>query len=126
MANAKPAAPAAEVDKDALIAQMSKDLLERDKIIAAQAKELAELKKGYSGWLVKTPNPTYTGVTAGVKFVGGQAFISDLEPDAEKKARALKADFGYAIARVEDFRNVPAPAEAPINPARAFLEALTG
>ena len=33
----KEAAPAAEIDKDAVIEQMSKDLLERDKIIAAQA-----------------------------------------------------------------------------------------
>lgn len=50
-----------------------------------------------AGYLVTTPNTSYTGVTAGVRFVAGQAFLALDDPNSEAMARQLKNDFHYTV-----------------------------
>lgn len=88
---------------------MAKTIDEANKRIAELEAEVERLKAsmpvGMSGWLVTAPNKGYTGVTLGVMFRGGQAFIPD-GAGAEKIAKELAGDFNYAVKRVEDWRNM--------------------
>jgi hypothetical protein len=49
-----------------------------------------------SGWLVTTPRTNYSGVTAGVAFARGRAFIPDSDPGVKDKVRILTSDYGYS------------------------------
>jgi hypothetical protein len=69
--------------------------------------ELAELKEQLAhrnaalsggaedGWIVTCPNPAYTGITAGVEFRQGKAFIPAGIKDAVRRVAMLVDDFGY-------------------------------
>jgi len=43
--------------------------------VAEKDKELDEIKKKEEGWLVWGDNPTYNGVTLGIQFTDGMAFV---------------------------------------------------
>ena len=100
---------------------------ERDElqgIIKAQAEEIEALKeklKGLSGYLVRSPNPGYSDVTAGIMFRSGTAFIPDGE-GANAKARMLSDDFGYSVEHVDDWRSIP---EAP-KMGKSFIDVISG
>lgn len=80
-----------------IIEDQGAQLEELTRQVSAQDAALA--RSGESGWLLTTKNPRYAGVTAGVEFRGGRAFIGDSRPDAEQLAKMLAADFGYKLER---------------------------
>ena len=65
----------------------------------------AAMPVGMSGWLVTTLNKQYSGITLGVMFRGGQAFIPD-GAGAERIAREMQNDLGYQVQRVEDWHSL--------------------
>jgi len=74
--------------------------------LKAEIEKLREsMPVGMSGWLITAPNKAYSGITLGVMFRGGQAFIPD-GPGAEKIAKEMSGDLGYEVRRVEDWRNM--------------------
>lgn len=66
------------------------------------AQHTAAAKTGRSGWMISTPNPSYTGTTAGVYFENGHAFVPSDWKDAKKKVGILTNDFGYSASEVAD------------------------
>lgn len=64
-------------------------------------------------FIITTPNPQYTGITAGVQFENGVAYIED-----DYLRKVLVRDYGYADeskpqpAAVTDTQNVEAPPAA--------------
>lgn len=70
------------------IAQLKAELAAKDQIIAEEKKK----KAGKPGWIVKTENPEYDGVTCGVKFKKGVAVIPG---EDEALAKLICDDFGY-------------------------------
>lgn len=63
--------------------------------------------KGLAGWIVKAQNNNYSGKTAGVQFRAGQAFVSDVDDEAQNRVKALCGDFGYTAEYIEDFFSAP-------------------
>jgi hypothetical protein len=59
----------------ALVAQLQAEREEDKATITEQAEQLYDLKGQGEGWLIESNNPLYDGVTAGVRFHAGQAFI---------------------------------------------------
>ena len=91
----------------ALIASLQGQIQEKDAEIASLKGQISPTSEGRGGWLVTTPNGAYNGETAGVMFRNGRAFIPD-GPEAAREAQQLKADFGYLVEHVDDWREVPA------------------
>lgn len=52
--------------------------------------ELAEMRAEKEGWLITTPNVLYGGITAGVKFERGMAFIPRTREFPHRKVTPLK------------------------------------
>ena len=72
--------------------------LEREK--AAKDARIETLEAKDEGWLITTPVASYSGVTQGVQFTDGMAFIQKDRMyagvgTASKMARLLEKDFGY-------------------------------
>lgn len=65
---------------------------------------------GKKGWMISTPNATYTGRTAGVYFENGHAFIAEDMKNARKLVAILTNDFGYSYTETNDGEEVKAPA----------------
>lgn len=100
------------------MAAKTEELTEKDQLLAEIA-ALKEQLKGQSvmlsttaeeGWLIETPNPDYSGVTAGVEFREGKAFIPAVPDETEtvegkkvtinrakQKVAQLADDFGYDV-----------------------------
>lgn len=76
-----------------------------------------------SGYMITAPNKKYNGVTAGIQFRGGRAFIPDSLNDSEKIAKRLSSDFGYKLERVEDFNNLPQVEQQTIQ--RSMIDVLS-
>ena len=75
------------------------ELADRDaELLAVKATPKSELD---GGWLISTPNPTYSGVTLGVAFHNGRAFVSKIAKrhglSAEWIVKELEHDFGYMV-----------------------------
>ena len=82
------------------------EALKRVTELEEEVKQLkASVPVGMSGWLVTAPNKMYSGVTLGVMFRGGQAFVPD-GADAERITREMAGDFGYSVQRVDDWREI--------------------
>lgn len=88
--------------KDEEIAEMQNRI---DQLEAQNKKQGEELsKKGsLSGWIIMTPkNPSYNGVTNGITFKNGRAFVRE-----ESVAKLLENEFGYLTEFVENFIDEP-------------------
>lgn len=90
--------------------------------IAGQLAEVSAKARGRSGWLVSTPFAGYSGVTAGVTFRQGKAFLPD-DDDGKKTAEYIAAEFGYSVQYVEDWQDLPAQDAKPIG--RSLIDQLT-
>lgn len=66
----------------------------------------AKAQEGRAGYIVTTPNPKYSGMTAGVQFRAGRAFIPAGEK-GEALARLLVSEFEYSVQRVDDWQAAP-------------------
>lgn len=93
-----------------MLAEMSERIDEVEETLADRDAELVAVKsaktqEGDSGWLVSTPNPLYGGVTFGVPFSNGRAFVSRRFRfqglDAEAIVRELMNEFGYEVVEVD-------------------------
>lgn len=73
-------------DLQAQVNELNNQLHARDAMLASTGEE---------GYLVTSPNPAYTGVTSGVEFKNGRAFVPDSFKDAERIVLRLVNDFGY-------------------------------
>lgn len=62
------------------------------------------------GWLITTPNPAYKGVTAGVRFENGRAFIPAALKDAKQIVKILTLDFDYEAVELKSGEEIPADA----------------
>jgi hypothetical protein len=71
------------------IEDLQAQLAEKDAMLGARPKG--------AGYLVTTPSANYSGMTAGVQFRNGQAFLPLDDPQAEKLAMVLKNDFYYSL-----------------------------
>jgi len=60
------------------------------------AQQAAASRESNSGWMISTPNPEYTGRTAGVYFEKGHAFIPSSRKNAPYLVRLLTNDYGYS------------------------------
>jgi hypothetical protein len=85
-------------EMEQLIAQLQAENDELRQQIAARDAALSGASGG--GWLITSPNPRYTGVTAGVEFRAGRAFIPEGQPGAEARVRQLQLDFGYRVTQM--------------------------
>jgi hypothetical protein len=85
-------------EQKAYIAELEQQLAARDAIIGSS---------GEDGYLVSCANTKYSGVTAGVRFVNGRAFIPD-GPGADRMAMLMRVDFGYKVERItaREFRDL--------------------
>lgn len=61
-----------------------------DTRVAELEAELADLRAEKEGWLITTPNVLYSGVTGGVKFERGMAFIPRTREFPHRKVTPLK------------------------------------
>lgn len=70
------------------------------------ARDAALVESAVPGWLISSPNPGYNGVTYGIEFKNGRAFIPATAPDAERTAIVLVNDFGYMAREMgaDDFK----------------------
>lgn len=69
---------AAEMTKAELEAKLAEAqaLIESQKVeIEKQTNKIKEISARGAGWLVTTPNPMYDGITLGIQFTRGQAFV---------------------------------------------------
>lgn len=73
--------------------QVSETLDER----TAELLAVRGIAAGVGGWLVTTPNAEYSGVTAGLRFGGGKAFLPENKENAEFLSIRLANDFGYEV-----------------------------
>lgn len=64
-------------DLKAQLARAEEALGTKQVVLEEQKAELQKLKASKSGWLITAPNALYDGLTMGVQFVNGQAFIPD-------------------------------------------------
>lgn len=83
-------------EKDARIEELEKQ-------VESLEKELSKTRAGLSGYVVKTPNPYYTGITSGIFFRNGKAFIPDGKR-SEEIVGILVKDFGYTAVHVDDYK----------------------
>ena len=88
--------------KEETLAELKRKVQELENQLETKDGEIDKLKKKEEGYLVWTPNAQYDGVTAGVTFTNGMAFIQKdrVYPgygNAEKMANYLKNDFGYQM-----------------------------
>jgi hypothetical protein len=81
-----------------------KQIADRLEVAEARNLELEETLKSRdallaqsdeAGWLVTTRNPAYSGVTEGVKFSMGRAFVPDRGPESAMLVKRLVGNFGY-------------------------------
>ena len=93
--------------------ELEAKLVEKDQTLKTTQAELNELTKNQEGWLITCPNTMYDGMTAGIKFNSGIAFLPStatypqlggkgqggkvFTPDAAQAAKYLQDDFGYEI-----------------------------
>ncbi len=77
-------------------------LKEQNRELAEQihARDAALSHSGEPGWLVTTPSPRYNGVTCGVKFANGRAFVPESVVGAEAAIRELVNDYRYTVKRM--------------------------
>lgn len=75
---------------EAQVQDLQAQLAEKEAILTGRP-------KGVGGYLVTTPVATYSGVTAGVQFRQGQAFLALDDPNSERLAMRLKSDFAYNV-----------------------------
>jgi hypothetical protein len=77
------------------------------KVIEDDPESVIELKEDFTpeeggGWVIYSPNPDYTDITNGVKFVRGMGILYyDDGQDAINRLHSLRFDYGYE-ARVVD------------------------
>lgn len=90
-------------EKDARIEELEKQVESLEKKIEQLEKELSKTRAGLSGYIVKTPNPYYAGITSGVFFRNGKAFIPDGKR-SEEIVGILVKDFGYTAVHVDDYK----------------------
>ena len=75
-----------------------KGLKKEDLIAELERRDnLRAMPNDAEGWLVKTPNPAYTGQTCGVHFRMGEAFIPGAADKVDEILATLEHDFGYEI-----------------------------
>jgi hypothetical protein len=102
--NAQPEQPETGANLEDLLQQANKDLYAADKRIAQLVAENEELKErlksqgmgSIEGYLVKTPWSGYTGVSLGIQFRNGQAFVP---MEYENKVKQMVDDFSYYAER---------------------------
>lgn len=63
-------------EKEATLAELRKKVAELEQQVNAKTEEIDKLKEKEEGWLVWTPNPVYDGLTAGITFTDGMAFVA--------------------------------------------------
>lgn len=92
-------------------------LIEKQKVeLEVKTEKLQELSAAGEGWLVSTPSPLYDGVTLGIQFVRGQAFVrksqkvSAFETKPMKKSAIEKS--GMAPSEVKALREREAKSSA--------------
>lgn len=62
--------------------------------------------EGRAGYIVTTPSKAYSGMTAGVQFRNGRAFIPAGE-NGQRIANMLAAEFDYQVTYVTDWQSMP-------------------
>lgn len=110
-----PARPSNNPDAESELATLRRE----NDYLRARLLELEGAAGGVSGFLVTSPNSRYNGVTAGVQFRQGQAFIPD-GPGATETVKTLTQDFDYGAAHLSDWREIP---QAP-DQAKSFIDVL--
>jgi len=81
---------ARELEKKLAGVQEVAPLAPEDDDVAALKAELHELKAEREGWLITTPNVLYGGVTCGVRFEHGMAFVPKNREFPNRKVTPLK------------------------------------
>jgi hypothetical protein len=105
-----------------------------DKTKAELELENAELQRRLSarsggeggGWIVTTPNPKYTGVSYGISFVNGRAFIPKARPDGRFKMNRLVKDLKYSAREIDaaEMQGLMSETQEP-STSRGMAEALS-
>lgn len=85
--------PESKAELEAKIAELERKLAEADEKRTELEEELARNTR--EGWIITTPNPKYTGITAGVLFESGHAFVPKTLKNSQVLIRRLVGDFGY-------------------------------
>ena len=88
------------------------------------ARDAALHQSNVSGWLVVSPNPVYSGVTNGVQFTNGKAFVPNNHQGAQGIINVLTGDFGYEATEMtaEDYQAIKS--RAPVEHTPTMLERL--
>lgn len=100
---AKPMAEETELTPEQKIAQMQAELDQAKARIAEQEVKLKK-KAGTPGWIIRTVNPDYKGITNGIKFDHGVGIVIG---EDETIAKIICDDFGYTREHVEDVFTAP-------------------
>lgn len=111
-----------KVTKEETLAELKKKVKELEEQVAAKDAEINKTKQDAEGWLVLCKNPAYNGVTGGILFTDGCAFIPKtrviskyevLLPSEEKQAEMKQTEEGKKeLARIMKAREVPSSERA--------------
>jgi len=111
--------------KDELLAEIARMdglISEKDQRIEEMDGEIKELNASGEGWLVMAPSPLFSGLTMGVQFVNGQAFIRKNQPIPACEHEPLKeSTFTKEGYKPEEIKAIKAR-EAMPSAERAALE----
>ena len=93
----------AEKTKEQMIEEMEvlrREIEAKDAVIQAREATILALESSpgaEGGYLVESPNPKYDGITCGVRFEAGRAFIPDSRDSQGTIAKQIQADFKYRV-----------------------------
>lgn len=69
-----------------------------------------------AGWIVYSPNPTYNGMSCGIRIKNGVGFIQrDPEGKAARTIMELINEFKFRCEEVADFQEVPGEAQEQVS-----------
>jgi hypothetical protein len=87
-----------KAELEARVKALETALEEKDEELERKQSTLDALRAGGEGYLVTTPdNPLFDGMTCGVQFYLGRAFVPKGRKDAERIIADLRGDFGYDV-----------------------------
>jgi hypothetical protein len=99
----KPMVENAELTPEQKLAAIQAELDQANAKIREQDEKLKK-KSGKPGWIIRTENPDYKGITNGIKFDHGVGIIPG---EDESLAKLICDDFGYKREYVEDVFTIP-------------------